>query len=344
MRILAVTNIYPTQEQPGNGVFVEQQIKGLRLIGLDVDVMFVDRLRRGMHAYLGLGRKLRAMAEEFHPDIVHVMYGGVMADIVIWSIQDRPIVVSFCGSDLFGEPCSGISRKLIAGYGVLASHRVAKRADGIVVKSKILENALPTDVNRAKVRVIPNGIDLELFRPLNRRACRRLLGWTDNGFHVLFPANAVNPIKRFDLARASVEVAKRNGMPVELHELRGVSHNDVPVWLNASDVALLTSSHEGSPNVVKEALACDLPVVSVDVGDVRDRVHDIDGCYIAAPEPRDLANKLSLVYSSTRRVAGRIKMGELSLHHIALELKKLYEIVVRLSCSGICPDDVFAPQ
>jgi len=328
MRILAVTNIYPTFERPAAGTFVEQQIKGLKLIGLNVHLIFVDRAERGMRAYLGLGQKLRAMVAEFNPDIVHVMYGGVMADIVTRSSQSHPTVVSFCGSDLLGEACSGIPRKFIAGYGVLASHRVAKRAAGIVVKSKILQDALPANVNREKVRVIPNGVNLELFRPLDRSACRHALGWNGNGFHVLFPADAANPIKRFDLARASIEMAKRNGIPMEIHQLEGVVHNEVPVWLNASDVALLTSSHEGSPNVVKEALACDLPVVSVDVGDVRERVQDIEGCYMAAPEPRDLATKLSLVYSGTRRVAGRTKMGELSLERIALELKKLYEAVV----------------
>jgi glycosyltransferase involved in cell wall biosynthesis len=91
---------------------------------------------------------------------------------------------------------------------------------------------------------------------------------------------------------------------------------------------LLTSLHEGSPNVVKEALACDVPVVSVDVGDVRERLEGIDGCYLASPDPMDLAAKLSLIHSGKRRIAGRINIQELSLEAIAFQLKRLYDDLV----------------
>jgi glycosyltransferase involved in cell wall biosynthesis len=332
MNILAVTNMYPSLQSPSLGTFVEQQIRSLKLIGLDIDILFVDRALAGVRAYLSLERKLRKMVAESNPDVVHVMYGGVMADVVTRSVRDRPIVVSFCGSDLLGETCSGFVRKLIAGYGVIASRRAASRAAGVVVKSKNLRDALPDTVNPGKIRVIPNGIDLELFKPLDRGACRRRLGWSANGFHVLFPANAGNPVKRYDLAFASIEAAKRRGIPAEIHQLRGIPHDEVPLWLNASDVVLLTSSHEGSPNVIKEALACDLPIVSVDVGDVRERLEKIKGCYIALPEFQDLGDKLTLVFADSRRIAGRVSVQELSLKHVALRLRKLYD---ELLISGI---------
>src|SRR5262245_29176154 len=102
MRILAVTNMYPTMHAPASGIFVEQQIEGLRRVGLEVDVVFVDRLERGMLAYLGLGQEIRARIANFPPDVVHVMYGGVMADQVTRTVNKRPIVVTFHGSDLLG--------------------------------------------------------------------------------------------------------------------------------------------------------------------------------------------------------------------------------------------------
>jgi len=80
--------------------------------------------------------------------------------------------------------------------------------------------------------------------------------------------------------------------------------------------------------VIKEALACNVPVVSVDVGDVRERIRGIEGCYLAAPDPADLASRLLLVYSGPRRVAGRIKVQDLSLEHVALRLKEFYEEVL----------------
>jgi teichuronic acid biosynthesis glycosyltransferase TuaC len=336
MRVLAVTNMYPTPHTPTLGTFVEQQIKGLRQVGLSVEVTFVDRVQKGIGAYLGLSRRLRSRIVDFQPHLVHVMYGGLMADTATRVANDRATVVSFCGSDLLGEHLSGPLRKLISGHGVLASRWAARRSSGIVVKSRSLLDALPSYVERSKVRIIPNGIDLQRFKPLDRSECREKLGWSENGFHILFShGSSRNPVKRPDLARAAYEELKRLGIQAEMHYLHGVAHDEVALWLNASDALLVTSAHEGSPNVVKEALACDLPVVSVDVGDVRERITGIEGCYLASPEPSDLAAKLGLVYSGLRRVAGRDKMQELSIERVAKRLRKFYdEVLVRYEKEG----------
>lgn len=324
MRILAVTNMFPTLETPCAGTFVEQQIAGLRETGMDVELMLVDRAGNGMRAYSDLKRRLHTRINQGHPDLVHVMYGGVMAYAVIRAVHQTPTVVSFCGSDLLGELLSGPTRRLISRYGVFASHRAARRASGIVVKSKNLRRALPGDVNPSKVKIIPNGINLERFRVLDRASCQNRLGWNSREFHVLFPANSGDPCKRPDLARAAVKVLSREHIPVNFHELHGVPHDQVPIWLNASNALLLTSLYEGSPNVVKEGLACDLPVVSVDVGDVRERIGHIEGCHLGAPDAIDLAAKLQMVYVGAGRVAGRRSVEGLSLRSVALLLEEFY--------------------
>jgi teichuronic acid biosynthesis glycosyltransferase TuaC len=331
LRILAVSNLYPTPQTPASGSFVEQQIKGLRQIGLDVDVMFVDRVQRGMGAYLGLRQQVSARVAHFQPHVIHVMYGGVMADIVTRAVNDKPTIVSFCGSDLLGELLSGVLRKWISGYGILASHRAARRACGIVVKSKNLQDVLPDGVDRSKVRIIPNGVDLQQFKPFNQDECRDRLGWSADCFHVLFVTGGGDPRKRPKLAWAAVEAANCSEVRAEMHQMRNVPYSEVPIWLNASDVLLLTSLHEGSPNIVKEALACNVPVVSVDVGDVCERIRGIEGCYLASPEPSDLAAKLRMVHAGPRRVMGRIKMQELSLERVALRLKEFYGEVLASS-------------
>lgn len=311
------------------GTFVEQQVLGLRCSGLDVDVMLVDRYERGMRSYLSMGAELTSRIEQFRPDVVHAMYGGVLAERVTRIVKDRPTVVSFCGSDLLGELLSGPIRRVASECGIFASLVAARRADGVIVKSRNLEEALPATVIRSKVRVIPNGIDLERFKPLDEVDCRNKLGWDPNRFHVLFPANVGgDPRKRLYLAQAAVDNANRSGVKAELHQLRGVPHEEVPIWLNASDVVLLTSLHEGSPNIIKEALACDLPVVSVDVGDVRERIDGIEGCHIALPDPDDLGIKLSLVAANKGRIAGRAKMQSLSLEQTALHLGSFYREIV----------------
>jgi teichuronic acid biosynthesis glycosyltransferase TuaC len=328
MKILVVTNIYPTPDLPALGTFIEQQVKGLREIGCCVDVMLVERARKGMKAYVCLGRHLRQYLAKRQPDIVHVMYGGIMAEIVTRTVKCRPTVVSFCGSDLLGELLSGRLRRLASGLGVHASYTAGRRASGIVVKSRNLERALPRSINREKVRVIPNGVDLDLFKPLDREMCRAKLGWKSGHFHILFPTNGGDPVKRLGLAKAAVNVVSQARLNVQVHELQGISHSEVPVWLNASDVVMLTSLHEGSPNIIKEALACNLPVVSVDVGDVAERISGIIGCYLASPEPRDLAAKLLLVRSDHPRTKGRDAMQNLSLQNVALQLSDFYSEVM----------------
>ncbi|NGZ95507.1 MAG: hypothetical protein CV089_05130 [Nitrospira sp. WS110] len=328
MRVLAVTNFYPTPKYPAIGTFVEQQVLGLRGIGLDVDVMHVDRFERGMRSYFTMDAELRSRIEQFQPEVVHAMYGGVLAEQVTRIVADRPTVVSFCGSDLLGEYLSGSIRRICSEYGILASHIAARRAAGIVVKSRNLEEALPVTVDRSKVRIIPNGVDLARFRPLDQVDCRNKLGWNPTKFHVLFPTTAGDPRKRLYLAEAAVDDANQSGLNAELHQLKGVPHEEVPLWLNASNVVLLTSLHEGSPNVIKEALACDLPVISVDVGDVRERIDGIKGCHIALPDPGDLGAKLGLVAARKGRVAGRVKMQSLSLEQTALHLERFYREVV----------------
>lgn len=324
MRILAVTNAYPTSQHPANGAFNVQQIVGLRRLGLEVEMMLVDRREKGMGLYFTMGAGLRTSVQHFQPDVIHVMYGGVLAQRVTSIVKDRPIVVSFCGSDLLGETTSGVLRHIIAKCGVMASHIAARRAIGIIVKSRNLEQALPVDVNRFKVRIIPNGIDLERFKPLDPVDCRKKLGWSFNKFHVLFPTNSGDSVKRPHLARAAIEAANRSGLNAEMHQLQGVSHAEVPIWLNASDVVILTSAHEGSPNVVKEALACNVPVVSVDVGDVRERIDGISGCHIALPDPDDLGAKLGLVRARGGKIAGRESVRNLSSEETALKLMHFY--------------------
>jgi glycosyltransferase involved in cell wall biosynthesis len=328
LRILAVTNMYPTATHPTSGTFVEQQVNGLRQVGLITEVLLIDRLNSGMKGYLALARRLRAAIATFKPDIVHCMYGGVMSGFVTGVVRDRAVVVSFCGDDLLGELLSGPVRRLVSRYGIVCSHRAARRADGIVVKSRNLRQALPDDVPHDKVRIIANGIDLDRFRPLDAAWCRSQLGWSADRLNVLFPTNTGDPRKRPQLARDAVKAAEQYGLKLEMHSLEGVQHDRVPLWLNASDVVMLTSLHEGSPNIVKEALACNVPVVSVDVGDVRERIEGIAGCHIASADPADLAMKLREVHDGSRRVRSRSTVEHLSLTHVARQLRGFYEEIL----------------
>ncbi|MDE3066465.1 MAG: glycosyltransferase [Verrucomicrobiota bacterium] len=325
MKILAITNMYPSAMFPAQGVFVREQIAGLRAIGLEVRVLFVDRRREGPTAYYRLRHRLRDAVAEFGPDAIQVMYGGVMADQIARCHHLRPVAVTFHGSDLLGENLSGWVRKIISRYGVYCSRRAARAADGVVLVARHLARALNGAAAAGKIRVIPCGIDLERFKPMDPSACKRRLDWDLNSFHVLFASNNGDPVKRPWLAGAAVAQMNQSGRPAALHYMSGVPNVEVPVWLNASDALLLTSLHEGSPTVVKEALACGLPVVSVDVGDVAERIEGIEGCHLTSADPAELAAKLDLVRQRGGRLDCRSRVADLSVLSAARKLERFYE-------------------
>jgi glycosyltransferase involved in cell wall biosynthesis len=271
-----------------------------------------------------MGPRLRRKVAEFVPNLIHVMYGGVMAAEVTRRQGLPPTIVTFHGSDLLGENLSGLGRKIISRYGVCCSRKAARRAQGVIVVAHHLLKALNQQIAPSKTRVIPCGIDLERFQPLDRIQCQKQLGWSASDFHVLFVSSSGDPVKRPELARSAVAHLKRKRPSVAFHLLGGVPNDQVPVWLNASDALLLTSKHEGSPTIVKEALACGLPVVSVPVGDIPERIADISGCYLAEPNPTDLGEKLDSVCERRGRLDCRDRLQNFSRGTIAARIEEFY--------------------
>jgi glycosyltransferase involved in cell wall biosynthesis len=329
VKVLAITNMFPSASDPGSGVFIDQQVKGLRSIGVQVRVLFVDRQTEGCFAYYRMRPRIEPAVAEFNPDLLHVMYGGVMADQVVRRHRLRPVVVTFHGSDLLGENLSGWVRRIISHYGVACSRRAAHAADGVIVVARHLLASLRRSVALDKVRVIPCGIDLARFSPMDPATCRRQLSWRPDTFHVLFVSNNAATVKRPELARAAVKCLTSRGIAAELHLLAGVPYTEVPVWLNASHALLLTSLHEGSPMVVKESLASGLPIVSVDVGDVAERIQGIPGCYLAEAQPADLALKLRMVHERGQRLECIHRLAEVSHLTVARRLQQFYEEMLR---------------
>lgn len=327
MKILAVTNMYPTAANPWLGNFVEQQVKGLCEIGMEVEVLLLDRAAEGARTYLRMREEIRKRLSQGKHDLVHVMYSGVMADLATRGLGQIPAVITIHGSDLMGERLSDPIRRFSAHVGVLATRRAAKRANGIIVVSNRLRDALPLEIDRAKVRVIPCGIDLDRFKPEDALECRRKLGWRTDTYHILFATNG-NPVKRPELARKTVDLLLQRGVKAELHEMRGIPYSDVTTWINASHAMILTSLHEGSPTIVKESLACNVPVVSVDVGDVIERTTGIAGCHVVGATVHDLAKGLQEAVSVRNDVDGRSHMQDLSIIRIAERIGDFYREIL----------------
>ncbi len=126
--------------------------------------------------------------------------------------------------------------------------------------------------------------------------------------YLFFAANPARPEKNFNLAKQAYDIVKSDGFV--LVKMENIPHNDVPLWMNASDVILLSSLWEGSPNVIKEAMACNLPIVSTDVGDVKEVVGDTEGCYICSYDPKDVANKIKMAIDYGKRTNGQKRIIE----------------------------------
>ena len=319
MRVLAATNMYPAGDDPGFGAFVADQMAWVARSGVEVAIEFIDG-RRGKAAYLrGLGRvRRRAVRERF--DLVHAHYGTVG---FLASFQPLPFVVSFCGDDLLGTPDGAQGITLSSRLQRMLSRYAARRARAIVCKSEQLRAALPDPADRSRAYVLPNGVDTTRFRPGNRAAARQRLGLSADGLQVLFPHTPRVARKRLDRAEAAVATLAQRGVAARLWIVQGVPHAQMPDYYQAADCLLLTSEQEGSPNAVKEALCCDLPVVSVDVGDVRAWIDQSPGSIVVNAEPDAIARGLEQVLKQRSTDGSRVR-DALSAQRITQQLIEVY--------------------
>jgi glycosyltransferase involved in cell wall biosynthesis len=276
--------------------FYRQQVEELTRRGVRETTLAVpghheygeaDNGRNALDYVRFLPTVLRHATDDY--DLVHANYGLTAPHAVI---QARlPVVVSLWGSDLAGR------------YGHV-SRLAARFADAVVVMSEDMADDLGRDCY-----VVPHGVDLDMFQPEPTDEARQRLGWREDAHHVLFPYPQGRAVKDYPRAERVVEAAReRVDGDLVLHSVSGVDHEDMSTYFNAADVLLLTSRREGSPNVVKEALACNLPVVSTDVGDVRERVADVTGSRVAASADEladGVAGALRIDGESNGRAAAR---------------------------------------
>ena len=322
LRVLMVTSDWPTPGQPRTTYFIKRQAEFLQAAGVLLDV-FHFRGRRNPWNYLSAWWRLRRRLARNYYDLVHAQFGqsGLLA------LPKRlPLVVTFRGCDLLGEIGDGERYTLVGKLLQRVSRAVARRADAVIVVSEHMKAQLPPGV---PAHVIPSGLDFELFRPIPRDDARRHLGLPLDRTLVLFAGSPEWPRKRYALARQAVDLLGRT-LPAELVVAWGAPHADIPYYMCACDALVFTSMLEGSPNVVKEALACDLPVVSVPVGDVATRLRGVAGCELCADErPETIAAALERVLRRGGRAAGRAAVRELDERLLTQRVIDVYRSVMR---------------
>lgn len=270
--------------------FILEQADALRRYGgCEIDFFGVEG--EGIAGYLRSLPLLRKKISEFRPDIIHAHYGlsGLLANL-----QRRvPVVTTYHGSD--------INEKSVLPFSKLS---MALSRYNIFVSQRTIDIAKP----QKNYALMPCGVVLNELQLTDKSVARERMGLNQEKKYVLFAGAFNNAVKNYPLAKEAMDLLP----DAELIELKGYSREKVTLLMCAVDALLMTSHTEGSPQVVKEAMACGCPVVSVDVGDVSMVIDGVEGCVVCAREASELSNSLAKVFN-VGRTKGREKIISLGL-------------------------------
>ncbi len=290
-------------------LFIMEQVDALKSVGCEVHFFTVHG--KGIKGYLRNLSALKSEIRAFCPDVVHAHYGlsGLLANLQ----RKVPVVTTYHGSDI-NEPK------------VLRFSKIAMRlsAWNIFVSKKTLQIAKL----KQKYTLLPCGIDLCGLQLTEKKLARQYMNLSADKEYILFAGAFDNAVKNAPLAKQTVELL--NCSSVEMLQLNGYSRDEVTFLMCAADVFLMTSLTEGSPQVIKEAMACGCPVVSVDVGDVKERTEGVEGCFVAqTSNPQELSDLILKALRFGGRTEGRKRIiaDGLENHQVANKLMEIYQKV-----------------
>ena len=291
-----------------NHAFVFEQIEAIKKIH---NIKYDTYLIKGKW-FTGYLKNLKALKEKirnYSPDLVHAHFGlsGMLACLQ----RKVPVIITFHGSDanIFKVKILSLISAKLSRTNIFVSEKI---------KSKISENN--NDF------IVPCGINLDTFYPIESKTAREKLKFDEKKKYILFSSSFDNVVKNSPLAFTAI---KKSQINCELVELKNKNREEVNLLLNACNLLLLTSFSEGSPQVIKEAMACNCPIVASDVGDIREVIGDTAGCYITSFNPEDVAEKIKLALQFNGRTDGREKIKHFDNKLIAEKIFNLYSNTVK---------------
>ncbi|HEU5382649.1 MAG TPA: glycosyltransferase [Ktedonobacteraceae bacterium] len=321
LRVLMVTGVYPTTARPHAGTFIKTLVEALRAAGIEVEIIHPDP-GPVLWRYLSAIFQVWCKTWRGKFDIVHGHYGQwCFFARLQWKV---PVVAAFLGDDLLGTVTARGGYSIKGALIVRLSRWLCRHVDAALVKSKQMQAV----ANHPAVRVIPDGVDFNLFQPLARMQARAELGWRQHGHYVLFGNNPAIPVKNIRLARASIAYLAQQGIEAELIVANGLPQTQLVRYINACNAVILPSHAEGSPNIVKESMACNVPVIATDVGDVNDVIWSTQGCSLCPPDPAAFALGLLRAFQHHEPTTGREDIAHLESSLIAQQTLAVYQHVL----------------
>ncbi len=289
--------------------FIYEQVYSLRELGCEIEYLLVKG--GGLKGYLKTYFNLKKIIKDRKHQIIHA-HGGLCG--FISNLQRQiPVITTYHGSDI-----NNSKSRIISKFPIRFSRF------NIFVSLK-LYNQIKENENSM---VIPCGIDEDLFTPIsNRDDCKKYFQFDLTKRYVLFSKMFSIPVKNYPLAKETIEKLENT----ELVEFIGYTREEVPKLMNACDAVIMTSFSEGSPQFIKEALACNCPIVSVDVGDVKELIDNVKNCYLCQYDAIELSNRLKQIFQSGERSDGhkQIKALKLGNKEIAQKILTIYHSVIK---------------
>lgn len=290
--------------------FVFEQIESIKnKYPIEYDTLLIKG--KGIIGYLKNIFKIKEKIKEFKPDLIHAHYGlsGLLSNMQ----RSVPVVTTFHGSEIMSFIVN-----LLSSFSVLLSEY------NIFVTRVIKERMYFKPKN--KFKIVPCGINLNESMVVDKKISLSKMNLTDGNVNIVFAGSFNDLMKNYSLAKEAIKLLPDKN--INLVELKGYSRSEVNYLMNACDLFLLTSISEASPQTVKEAMACNCPIVATDVGEIKDIISDTEGCYFTSFEPKDIANKIQLAINFTKRTNGRDKIKRFDNDLITKEIFLIYQNII----------------
>ena len=299
MRILIIASGNSSQVSP----FVKEQAESIIKQGISVDFFLIRG--KGVFGYLKNYFFLLKKIKSEKYDLLHAHYGlsGLLATLQFYV----PVIITFHGSDV----------------NMKKNYLFSRIASRLSTNNIFVHKNLPERLKifRKTVNIIPCGFNNNLFFPIPKNKARNMLDWKKSTHYIVFSSAFDNKIKNVQLAKLAIS----NINNCKLIELKGYEKEQINLILNASDLLLVTSLSETGPIIVKEALACNCPVLSTDVGDVKNLIQNVQNCYISSFNPEDIKKKINLILLNNKRANGKQAVKKFKLEYISYKVMDVYK-------------------